>query len=183
MHATHASTHRKDAPCAMPRAHTDALDGRGRMSWCCHMECSSWSAADESWVQIQRRTLGSEILYVDAWHHAYLIKHPLSQTGLDVSRKTCSVLHIEWSRVAPQCAWRVVLPNRWHVSLRLSNALSLPQVDTWLASTQNLINFFLFSHFHSFDLDFILICFIRRILDCNTNFVLIFFLNFHIITY
>ena len=51
-----------------------------------------------------------------------------------------------------------------------------PQHRIWLT-------FFLFSHFHSFDRDIILICFIRSILDCNTNFVLIFFLNFHIITY
>ena len=62
------------------------------------------SIVDESWVQNQRCALGSEILYIEAWHHADRVKHPSSQTGLDVGvgRKSYCVSHIEWRRVTLQ---------------------------------------------------------------------------------
>ena len=53
-------------------------------------------SADESWVQNWRCALGSEILYIEAWHHADRVEHPLSQTGLDVGvgRKSYRVSRI-----------------------------------------------------------------------------------------
>ena len=50
--------------------------------------------------------LGSEILYIEAWHHADRVEHPSSETGLDVGmgRKSYCVSHIEWRHVTLQRA-------------------------------------------------------------------------------
>ena len=77
MDATHASTRRKDVPREMPRAHTDARPG-----------VATWRAQVGQPLMSHGfkfgGALGSEIPYVDTWHHADVIKHPLSQTGSDV---------------------------------------------------------------------------------------------------
>ena len=64
------------------------------------------SVADESWVQNRRCALGSEILYIEAWHHADRVEHPSSETGLDVGmgRKSYCASHIEWRHVTLQRA-------------------------------------------------------------------------------
>ena len=64
------------------------------------------SAADESWVKNRRCALGSEILYIEAWHHADRVEHPSSQTGLDVGvgRKSYHGSHINCRRVTLQHA-------------------------------------------------------------------------------